>query len=125
MKTKLTEHILSLALLSIIILWMIFFIHSQDKKSVELREEVLQPFLEQPFINVDDPFSKSLLKETLRLYTEYTPSRIDSIVDELQSFQTESFLQKGKSRHRILDPDNHYLHILCRSDPGYNPFHTF
>lgn len=105
MKRKLTEHIFSVVLVSVILLGLVYYIESHNKQASDYREKQLQPFLEQSFIDLSDPFSKSLLKETLELYTPHNTSKIDSIVTELESFRTEALFKKNTMHRSILDKD--------------------
>jgi hypothetical protein len=91
MRYKNTEHILSIALVTIIILTLIFRYESASRNMLDTKHESLKPFLEQSFIDLDDPFKKSLLRETLVIYTNSSLAKIDSIITELELYQKDMF----------------------------------
>jgi hypothetical protein len=111
MKRKLLEHILSIIFVSVLLIAAIFVIRKEEQQKQTERTEQLQPFLEQDFIDLSDPFNKALLKETLSIYSGMSPAGIDSLIGRLESYYTESLLSGGEIGKEELDI-NSFLSIL-------------
>jgi len=103
MRQKYSEHFVSILFVTLLLVVFILNLEESNKTLQDEKLESLKPFLEQSFIDLNDPFKKSLLHETLNLYTNNSPSEIDSIVGELSKYQADMFSSRDSFNKKHLD----------------------
>ncbi len=104
MKTKITEHILSILLVSVIMLSVLFFINL-NKKQADLNERSnIQAYIDLDFINYDNNFHKALFKDVLNIFYPDQYEKNNSIIESINKYRQRKFtktLQKSNLKERL------------------------
>lgn len=120
MKKTLTEHFLSIILVSAIFLILIFNFHASVQESREKQTAEIESFLALDFIDYNNPLHKSLLQETLDIYYPGKAERNDSLITAIETYrlaqiaslQQNTGLKTGLSGMKFLQLLGMYISFL-------------
>lgn len=99
MKKKLIEHIVSIFLISAILLTLLV-IYQNDKKDNGLkRDSQIELYLNLPFIDLDNPFHKELLRDALNIYYPQEKTAHDSLLQTIELWQKKQFGEDLNKAH--------------------------
>ncbi|MGD9900122.1 MAG: hypothetical protein AB7T22_13445 [Calditrichaceae bacterium] len=119
-KKSLNEHILSLALVTLIMLAVIIVVRSADTQKERQNYGEIESYLKMDFVDFDDPFEKALLKETLNIFEPDNKTRNDSLLAEVDRYRREQFLKNvsrvgrgtGLTGQKMLDLIRMYVKFI-------------
>lgn len=89
MKRKLTEHLLGIALVSLIFLVLIFNVEKEKKPQNSAGNAEIEALLRLESLDVANPLHRALLRETLELYYPGEPGRADSLLRAIDRYRAE------------------------------------
>ncbi|MGD9489904.1 MAG: hypothetical protein AB7W47_17925 [Calditrichaceae bacterium] len=92
-KKSLNEHILSLALVTLVMLAVMIIVRTADTRRERQNFDEIETYLKMNFVDFDDPFEKALLKETLNIFEPGNKTRNDSLLAQVDRYRRDQFLK--------------------------------
>ena len=99
MKAKLTEHILSIIIVSFILLAALAFIKKSSNKAVRDDLRQINQFINIEFIDFSDPFHKALLKDVMNIYYPGQYDKNNKIVKTIIQYKEKEFNESILKSH--------------------------
>ncbi len=87
MKRKLTEHLLSIAFVSLIFLALIFSVEAENKPGNPAGNAEIEALLRLESLDITNPLHRALLRETLNVYYPDHPGRADSLLRAIDRYR--------------------------------------
>jgi len=96
---KLLEHILGVIVVSAILIGILFVINQSNKKTEKAQLAHISKFIDCDFIDFNDPFHKSLLKDVMNIYYPGQYDKNKELVKEIIYYKEEQFSQSLQRSH--------------------------
>ncbi len=99
MKRRLTEHLLSLFLITLLAGGAFFLLRGQNETPPSAAQKEIQPLLDLPFADYDDPFQTALLRDILDLYRPGQSAENDSLLNLLFKTREQTLVKELTRSH--------------------------
>jgi hypothetical protein len=99
MKSKITEHVLSMAVVSLLLLLMLVLAGRHKARAENEKTGAIRDYLGLTTVNLNDPFNRVLFKDVMNVFY---PDRVDrnaALVDQVIRHQEQAFLENIESSH--------------------------
>jgi len=97
---KFKEHLISILFITVVLAGLYIWLSPKGQTGEMGVPESIKPFLEQPFIDFDNPFHKALLKDLLQVYEPDNEAAHDSLIESVEGYRRQLLESSVVSRGR-------------------------